>query len=248
MTMTKPLAQRFSGRLAVITGATSGIGTAVCHRLSDEGARVLALDVNAPKPELAATVEFIRTDVASTEAWQRVAAVAAERGGADILVSNAATVDVAAAHETDDASWDRQLSVNLSAAFKGVRALLPQLRPQRGNVVIVSSVHAHMGLPGRPAYAAAKGGLCALGRQLAAEYGPDLRVNSVVPGPILTPAWDWVSEADRHRSAAQTTLDRMGTAEEVAACVAFLASDEASYVTGSELVVDGGWSITKDST
>lgn len=244
--------QRFAGRLAVVTGAGSGIGAASCRRLAAEGARVLAVDLAEPATETAA-VEFLRADVAETAAWQRIAETARRLGGADVLVSNAATVDIAPAHETGDDSWDRQLSVNLSAAFRGVRALLPQLRAdasrsRKGGVVLVSSVHAHFGLAGRPAYAAAKGGLCALARQLAAEYGPGLRVNTVLPGPILTPAWDEVGEADRHRSAGQTALARMGSPEEVASCVAFLAGDDASYVTGAELVVDGGWSITKDSS
>jgi NAD(P)-dependent dehydrogenase (short-subunit alcohol dehydrogenase family) len=113
--------------------------------------------------------------------------------------------------------------------------------------VIISSVHANFGLPGRPAYAAAKGGLVSLGRQLAVEYGPQLRVNTVLPGPILTSAWDHISEADRELSAAATAAGRLGSPDEVAAAVAFLASGDAAYVTGASLVVDGGWSAMKSS-
>ena len=246
--MTKPTAPRFAGRTVAVTGAASGIGAATARRFADEGARVLALDVRAPETDLGETVEYLPTDVAEPAAWEPVAEAARRHGGLDVLVSNAATVDVTPAHETGDASWDRQLSVNLSGAFRGVRALLPQLEHKRGNVVIVSSVHAHTGLPGHPAYAASKGGLCALARQLAAEYGPRLRVNTVIPGPVLTGMWDRVGQADRDNSAEQTALRRFGSAGEVASCIAFLASDDASFVTGSELVVDGGWSITKDSS
>jgi NAD(P)-dependent dehydrogenase (short-subunit alcohol dehydrogenase family) len=165
----------------------------------------------------------------------------------DVLVSNAFTVDVAPAHETSLASWERQLAVNLTGGFLGVRALLPDLRERRGAIVLISSVHAHKGIPGHPAYAAAKGALLSLSGQLAVEYGPEVRVNAVLPGPILTAAWDRVSQADRDRSVAETAAGRFGRPEEAAAAIAFLASPEASYITGSSLLVDGGWSVVKGS-
>ena len=126
-------------------------------------------------------------------------------------------------------------------------ALLPDLRERRGAVVLVSSVHARIGIPGHPAYAAAKGALVALGGQLAVEYAPLVRVNTVLPGPVMSGAWDRVGEQDRRLSIEATPAGRFGTPAEVAAAVAFLASREAAFVTGAELVADGGFSVNGDA-
>ncbi len=189
-------------------------------------------------------------DVSSETAWaQALERCHAELGAVDVLVSNAYTVDVLPAHETSVASWERQLSVNLTGTFLGFTACLPDLsRERNGAVVLTSSVHALVGLPGRPAYAASKAGLTGLARQLAAEYGTVLRVNSVLPGPVLTAAWDGIGEDDRRLSAAQTAVKRLGEPAEVAAAIAFLASDDASFITGATLTVDGGWSVYKTSS
>ncbi|MFC5835090.1 SDR family NAD(P)-dependent oxidoreductase [Nonomuraea insulae] len=235
------------GKVAVVTGAASGIGAAVVERFLREGARVIAVDLTDQSPDRPDLLA-VRGDVSHAETWRRIADTArAEFGRLDVLHSNASTVVRAPAHELPEDDWDRQLSVNLKATYLAVRACAGLLKESRGAVVLTSSVHALVGLPGHPAYAAAKGGLVSLGRQLAVEYGPEVRVNTVIPGPILTPVWDGIGEEDRRRSVAATAAGRFGRPEEVAAAVTFLACAESSYVTGASLLVDGGWTAVKDS-
>jgi len=244
-------------RTAIITGAARGIGAATAYRLAEDGYAVGLLDIDPAVAEVTEKIsaaghraESVAGDVTVAADWERLLdLVHARLGPVDTLVSNALVTVPKPLHEQTEEEWQLQLGVNLTGAFHGVRACLPDLRRKSdGAIVVVSSVHAWFGLPGVPGYAATKAGLTGLTRQLAVEYAGQVRVNCVLPGPVLTAQWDRISEADRAQSAAETAMGRLGQPEEVAAAISFLAGPDASFVTGASLAVDGGWSVTKNSS
>jgi NAD(P)-dependent dehydrogenase (short-subunit alcohol dehydrogenase family) len=238
-------------KTAIVTGAGSGIGQATARKLVEVGYAVHAVDLNEEALSHQAQVNGSAYytahvgDVSDVTLWSDLAQ--SVEGQLDLLVHNAFTVHVKPLHLQTAQEWNRQWDVMLGAVFHSVSQLHGALVNSSGSVVLVSSVHSRMGIPGHPAYAAAKGALNALARQLAVEYGPNMRVNSVVPGPIRTPVWDSATEAEITQVQAQTPLGRLGSPEEVANVICFLASEQASYIHGAEIVVDGGWSVTKDS-
>lgn len=245
---------RLEGRVALVTGAASGIGKATAKRLADEGAAVLVTDIQveageatvAELREAGARAAFAKHDVTSEADWATVVAKAVEEfGSLDILVNNAGMGDIKPIEETTVEDWQRTIDIDQLGVFLGMKVAAEALKKTgHGSVINVSSIFGTSGGFGvSPAYHAAKGAVRTLTKNVALHWATEgVRVNSIHPGfiatPILeqsrnTPIWDGMIDL--------TPMGRLGKPEEIAAGVAFLASDDASFVTGLELYVDGGY-------
>jgi NAD(P)-dependent dehydrogenase (short-subunit alcohol dehydrogenase family) len=245
--------KRFEHKNVLVTGGASGIGLAICHRLTSEGAKLVFIDRNV---ETGKTVEnelthlgrlalFVEADLTDENAVEGAFAKVLETlGHVDVLVNNAGGAFSEDYEETTLESWNADLALNLTAHFVLTRLVLPGMVAQgRGVITNVSSVNAIQAL-GNPAYSAAKAGLISFTQTLAIGYGPKgIRSNAVLPGTVETPVW-------RHRVEARPEVlelvkswypqGRVGQPEDIAAAVAFLSADEAGFVNGTSLTVDGG--------
>jgi NAD(P)-dependent dehydrogenase (short-subunit alcohol dehydrogenase family) len=242
---------RFQGRVVLVTGAAGGIGRAICARLVQEGAALALLDigeaVHAFAAELAgqgARVAAAQADVSdSAQVREKVAALADTLGALDGLVNNAGlTGIIAPLLRMDDAMWARDLGVNLTGPFNTIRAVLPGMVQRRyGRIVNISSMAARAGLWRQAGYAASKAGLLGLTRNVALEHAADgISCNAVLPGLIETPAVARLPQPVMDQAMSLTPARRTGRTDEVAALVAFLLSDEAAYLNGAEIDIDGG--------
>ncbi|MFT3660179.1 MAG: SDR family oxidoreductase [Gordonia sp. (in: high G+C Gram-positive bacteria)] len=244
-----PCPGRLDGRIALITGGSRGQGAAHGARLSAEGATVYLADVlddegeatAAALRESGADVTYLRLDVTDQQQWTAAHdRIAGDHGRLDVLVNNAGIVHVTPLEEETAEAWNRLLAVNLTGAFLGLRTMLGLLRASSvASVINTSSIFGPSGAIGYAAYAASKSGLLGLTRTAALEFAADgIRVNALVPGGVATPL-----NANEPGTGVvpETPLGRRADPAELAAAVAFLASDDARFMTGSELVVDGGF-------
>jgi NAD(P)-dependent dehydrogenase (short-subunit alcohol dehydrogenase family) len=251
---------RLSGKVAMVTGAGSGIGRATAERLAQEGAKVLIADRDqaAGRQTLegitaqGGDASFCLTDVSKASDVQNAVQAAIERyGKLNVLVNNAAVQVMAQLVDTSEEVWDQIHSVNLKGVFLGCKYAIPaMIRSGAGSVVNVASVLGLVGDPELAAYCAAKGGVIALTRVAALTYGPQrVRVNCICPGDVETPLVKQYFEhspdpvAARELVSSKYALGRIAEPKEIANTIAFLASDESSFVTGATLVVDGALTV-----
>jgi NAD(P)-dependent dehydrogenase (short-subunit alcohol dehydrogenase family) len=240
---------RLRNKRTLVTGGTSGIGLETARQFLKEGARVAITGSNPETLEAArkelGDVLSIRADAGDVPSQKEVAdAVREGFGGLDILFINAGTGDFRPLEQWDESGFDRSVAVNLKGPFFLVQALLPILA-NPASIVLNSSINAHIGTPNSSVYAATKAGLISLARTLSGELlSRGIRVNAVSPGPIATPRHGklGMGEAEIKELIAQTPAGRRGDPSEIAQAVVFLASDEAAFTVGSELIIDGGMS------
>jgi NAD(P)-dependent dehydrogenase (short-subunit alcohol dehydrogenase family) len=239
---------RFDGRVVVVTGGARGIGDAIVRQVVAEGGRAVVPDLAEPEDPVPST-RYLRCDITDRDAVAEAhASIEAIEGRLDVLVNNAGNQQVALTDLFDPDAWERVIEVHLFGAFNWSRLALRTMKRQcSGSIVSIASVAAVIALPGRGPYSAAKAALMSLTRVMAVEVAElGIRVNAVAPGMTRTPLLEKVASdgvVDLEAMRKEIPMGRLATVEEIAKAVCFLASDDASYITGETLVVDGAWSI-----
>ncbi|MEO9324821.1 SDR family oxidoreductase [Nocardioides sp. C4-1] len=235
---------RLQDKVALVTGGAVGIGLATARLFAEEGATVVVADLDKPEPDLdAAPVEYAELDVTDEVAWDRVVdEVVARHGHLDVLVNNAGVIDYASIADVTPEAWARVVGVDQTGVFLGMRsALRPMLAQGSGSIVNLSSAWGVVGSDGVAAYQAAKGGVRGLTRNGAITYARSgVRVNTVIPGWVTTPLTDAQPDDKNAEVIGLTPLGFGAEPRDIAWGCVYLASDESRYVTGSELVIDGG--------
>ncbi|WP_227380514.1 SDR family NAD(P)-dependent oxidoreductase [Haladaptatus halobius] len=254
-------AARHTDRTVIVTGAASGIGRGIAKRFGEEGAKVVVADprrepkqgekydtdVTTPTDELvrketSGTATYVETDVGDPESVVAMVETTVDTyEGVDVLVNNAGIQIVGDSQTTSVEDWQRSIDIDLSGAFYCAKYAIPHLKESEGQIINIGSVRGFEG-GGGPPYAAAKGGVVNMTRDLAMELGDDnVRVNCINPGYIETPLQDIVTEEGMEKSKEQTLLPHFGLPEDIGDAAVFLASEEAGFITGANLPVDGGW-------
>jgi NAD(P)-dependent dehydrogenase (short-subunit alcohol dehydrogenase family) len=243
------MAGRLVGKVALITGGASGIGAAHARLFVDEGAKVVVADVQEDLgrqvvQRLGEDGYFVRLDVANENEWQNAVRETVERfGKLTTLVNNAGIYRPTGVESETQETWDKVVSVCQTGVWLGMKAAIPEIRKAGGGAIVnISSVYGIIGSPNMFSYHAAKGAVRLMTKAAALEYAKqNIRINSVHPGIINTPIVGSLTEDTVGSIQAFTPLGRMGRPEEIAWGSVFLCSDEASFVTGTELIIDGGW-------
>src|SRR5580698_5372141 len=241
---------RLDGKQALVTGGASGIGEATCKELARAGASVIVADLNLEKAQaLAASLpnaKAVHMDVTKSDSIEKVAA---QLERLDILVNNAGIAHVGDIMHVEPADFDRLMEVNVKSVYLVTRGLLTLLLKVRGSIVNIGSVAGQVGVKQRFAYCTTKGAVLAMTRQLAMEYPKELRVNCICPGTVQTPFVEGYldkyhaheKEKIRAELNARQPMGRLGKPEEIASLIRYVCSDEAEFMTGSLLPIDGGW-------
>jgi NAD(P)-dependent dehydrogenase (short-subunit alcohol dehydrogenase family) len=241
---------RLDGKHALVTGGASGIGEATCKELARAGASVIVADLNLEKAQVLAAslpnAKAVHMDVTKSDSIERVAA---QLERLDILVNNAGIAHVGDITQVEPDDFDRLMEVNVKSVYLVTRALLPLLLKVRGSIVNIGSVAGQVGVKQRFAYCTTKGAVLAMTRQLAVEYPKELRVNCICPGTVQTPFVEGYldkyhaheKEKIRAELNARQPMGRLGKPEEIASLIRYVCSDEAEFMTGSLLPIDGGW-------
>ncbi|MDR2872746.1 MAG: SDR family oxidoreductase [Xanthomonadaceae bacterium] len=242
---------RFKEKVVIVTGGASGIGLASVKGFAKEGARVAVVDFSDHGQTVADELKqagteavFIKTDVADAASVRRMVDDTIKTfGRIDVLFANAGIAADGPIDQLGEDAWKRTIDINLTGVYLCNKYVIEQMLKQRGGAIVnCGSIHSHVGKGGVTAYAAAKGGVKLLTQTLAIDYGDKgIRVNAVCPGYIDTPLLQHIPPEIKEVLKQLHPMKRLGDAEEVAQCVLFLASDEASFVTGSSLLVDGGY-------
>lgn len=234
---------RLDGKVAIVTGCSRGIGQAIAEVFAEEGATVVATSRSMVPGQLAG-IDCRPLDVANEQEWiDTVAAVVDQYGHVDVLVNNAGIIAYESLHELSTDEWNAVVATNQTGVWIGMREVIPHMIAQGGgSIVNVSSIWGTVAVSGAHAYHATKGAVRNMSKSAAITYATDsIRVNSVHPGFIWTPLTQAQAPEINDYVVGQTPMGRPGQPREVANCILFLASDESSFVTGSELVVDGGY-------